>query len=463
MNNAARVAESARTDMDECDYLVLGGGSGGIASARRAAEYGKKVTLIEAARLGGTCVNVGCVPKKIMWNAANVAEALHDAADFGFDVQAAPVDFATLKRRRDEYVVKLNEIYARNLEASGVTRVTGWARFVEPHVIEVEGRKIRAEHVLIATGGRPTLPDIAGVELGITSDGFFELDQRPDNVAIVGGGYIGVELAGIFRALGCEVTLVLRGEYLLSRFDPALRDVLTEEMLRAEINIVNCVNLTHLRRESDGSLAFHGDARESVGGFDCVVWAIGRSPNTDALALERAGIALDATGHIVTDEWQNTNVAGIYAVGDVIGHHQLTPVAIAAGRRLSDRLFGGQADSRLDYENIPTVVFSHPPIGTVGLTEEEANQRFGRDLVRVRSSRFTNLYHAITQRKTATLVKLVTVGVREQVVGIHVIGIGADELIQGFAVALRMGATKHDLDRTVAIHPTAAEELVTLR
>jgi glutathione reductase (NADPH) len=461
MRNAARVAESAR--MDECDYLVLGGGSGGIASARRAAEYGKKVTLIEGGRIGGTCVNVGCVPKKIMWNAAQVADSIHDAAGFGFQLETSRVDFASLKARRDAYVTKLNEIYARNLEASGVERVTGHGHFVEPHVVEVDGRRFHAEHVLIATGGRPTLPSIVGVELGITSDGFFELERRPDNVAIVGGGYIGVELAGIFRALGSEVTLVLRNEYLLSRFDAALRDVLTEEMLRSGINIVNCLKLTHLGKEPDGSLAFHGEAREAVGAFDCVLWAIGRSPNTDQIGIEHAGVSLDAERNIVTDEWQNTNVPGVYAVGDVIGHHQLTPVAIAAGRRLSDRLFGGQADARLDYENIPTVVFSHPPIGTVGLTEEEANRRFGRDSVRIHSSRFTSLYHAVTERKSDTLVKLVTVGVREQVVGIHVIGIGADELIQGFAVALRMGATKNDLDRTVAIHPTAAEELVTLR
>lgn len=449
--------------MDEYDYLVLGGGSGGIASARRAAEYGAKVALVESARLGGTCVNVGCVPKKVMWNAAHVAEAIHDAPGFGFELGPARLDFQKLKQNRDAYVTRLNGIYARNLETSGVERITGFGSFVEPHVIEVGTRRLRAKHVLIATGGRPTRLNLPGAELGITSDGFFELEAQPKRVAIVGGGYIGVELGGIFRALGSEVTMVLRGETLLARFDDTLREVLAQEMMSAGISIVNCVHLTHVVREPDETLTFHGKERESLGGFDCVLWAVGRTPNTDRIGIERAGVQLDPSSHIRVDEWQNTNVEGIYAAGDVIGHHQLTPVAIAAGRRLADRVFGGQADARLDYENIPTVVFSHPPIGTVGLTETEASLRFGRESVAVKSSRFISLYHAVTERKTASVVKLVTVGQSEKIVGIHVIGIGADELIQGFAVALGMGAHKSDLDRTVAIHPTAAEELVTLR
>ncbi len=380
----------------------------------------------------------------------------------GSNVGSASLDWARLKRGRDAYVERLNGIYARNLEASGVERIEGFGRFVEPRVIEVNGRRIGAEHVLIATGGRPTIPDVPGAELGITSDGFFELNERPERVVVVGGGYIGVELAGIFRALGSDVTLLLRNETLLRKFDVSLQEALTHEMNRSGINIASCIHLEDVVRGPDG-LTLEGKHGEKLGAFDCLIWAIGRTPNTDRMEIERAGVALDKDGHIQVDEWQSTSQDRVYAVGDVIGHHQLTPVAIAAGRRLADRVFGGQADAKLAYDNIPTVVFSHPPLGTVGLTEDEAVERWGHDGVEIATSRFTNLYHAVTERRTASVVKLVMVGRERKIVGIHVIGIAADELIQGFAVALRMGATKADLDHTVAIHPTAAEELVTLR
>lgn len=454
--------------MESFDYVVIGGGSGGLASARRAAKYGAKVALIESGRLGGTCVNVGCVPKKVMWNVASVAEALHDARDYGFDVGSIPeVDWAHVKQKRDAYIERLNGIYARNLENDGVQYFDGWGRLEGPTEVVVESRegtaRLSAPHVLIATGGRPRLPGVPGEELGITSDGFFELEELPRNVAVVGAGYIAVELAGIFNALGSEVTLLIRREQILAGFDSMLRDTLMEEMLKAGVNIETCIHLESVGRGSSGKLELRGSEGQELGGFDQLIWAIGRDPNTGDVGLERAGVSVGADGVIPVDDSQNTNVPGVYAVGDVIGKWELTPVAIAAGRRLADRLFGKQPEARLEYENIPTVVFSHPPIGTVGMTEEQAHELYGMSGVRCYTTRFTNMYHAVTERKSVTAMKLVTIGAREKVAGIHVIGMGADEMIQGFAVALRMGATKADLDRTVAIHPTASEELVTLR
>jgi glutathione reductase (NADPH) len=448
--------------MDELDYLVIGGGSGGIASARRAAAHGAQVAVVEAARLGGTCVNVGCVPKKIMWNAAVLAESIADAREQGFAVEGTAFDWAAVKRARDAYVTRLNAVYAKNLEIDGVERIEGRARFIDPHTVEVNGRILESEHVLIATGGRPKVPRLPGAELGITSDGFFELETQPRHVAIVGAGYIAVELAGIFRALGTEVTLLLRREQFLRTFDAMLRETLMDEMSAAGVNILSRIDLERVEREPAGTLSLACRDGRRNSGFDCLLWAVGREPNTRGIGLEEAGIALDAEGHVKVDAFQNTSAGRVYAVGDVTGKWQLTPVAIAAGRTLADRIFGGRIDAKLDYENIPSVVFSHPPIGTVGLTEEAARDRFGES-VKVYATRFTSMRFALTTHRQATAMKVVTVGAHEKIVGIHVIGANADEMIQGFAVAVRMGATKADLDRTVAIHPTSAEELVTLR
>lgn len=448
--------------MSDYDFLVVGGGSGGLASARRAASYGARVALVEGGALGGTCVNVGCVPKKIMWNAADHAERLHDASAYGFDVEVRAHDWQKLKRRRDAYVQRLNEIYARNLEVDGVERVDGWARFVAPREVEVDGRRLRGEHVLIATGSRPRVPELPGAELGITSDGFFALEERPRRIAIVGAGYIAVELAGIFRSLGSEVSLLHRNEQILRRFDPMLREVLVEEMADAGIDILGSRHISSVQRRANGALCIETGEGHTTAEVDAILWAIGRDPRTKDLGLDVAGVRTGSDGRIVVDEWQATSADRTYAVGDVTGVWQLTPVAIAAGRKLADRLFGKSPDARLVYENIPTVVFSHPPIGTVGLTEDEAYERFGND-VKCYTKRFRNLYHGVTDRKPRTAMKVVCVGPREKVVGIHVVGMAADEMIQGFAVAVVMGATKADLDRTVAIHPTAAEELVTMR
>ena len=443
------------------DLICVGGGSGGLACAQRAAEHGAKAAVIESHRLGGTCVNVGCVPKKVMWNAASVALSLADAEDYGFGVPAGGSDWPLLKGKRDAYVLRLNGIYERNLAAKGVAWMKGAARFHDAHTVEVNGRRLTARHIVIATGGKPVVPDLPGAQLGIVSDGFFSLEQRPRRVAIAGSGYVACELAGAFHALGSEVELFIRKDHLLMSFDAMLGKSLMREMRDQGIIVHQRVVQKSVREQAGMKILDSTDGREFPG-FDCLLWAVGRSANIAGLELGRAGVAVDDCDFVVTDGFQNTNVPGIYAIGDVTGRAALTPVAIAAGRRLSDRLFGGAPDSRLEYGMIPTVVFTHPPIGTVGASEAEARARYG-DAVKVFVADFTPMYHAMTARKTRTDMKLVCVGPEQRIVGCHVIGAGADEMMQGFAVAIRMGATKRDFDDTVAIHPTSAEELVTMR
>lgn len=447
---------------DHFDLIAIGGGSGGIAVARQAARHGARCAVIEPAQLGGTCVNRGCIPKKILWYAAAVAGALDDAPAFGFDIARQGFDWTRLTAARDAYLARLNQIYRANLDAAGVTLIEGSAAFVDARTLAVADRRCRADHIVIATGGRPRLPELPQAGLGITSDGFFALPRLPRAVAIAGGGYIAVELAGLLNALGSRVTLLLREDRLLTHFDAMIGAVLAEEMRENGVHIERDAEILEVARNDNGLLALHCSGRQNLSGFDTLIWAIGRRPNTERLNLSAAGVAVAADGALPVDAFQNTNVPGVYAIGDVTGRAMLTPVAIAAGRRLADRLFGGRPGSRLDYDDIPSVVFSHPPVGTVGLSETEAQARFGA-AVKCYQSRFTPLYHALTARKPRTAVKLVTVGAEERIVGCHVVGLGADEMLQGFAVAVRMGATKHDFDRTLAIHPTAAEEFVTLR
>ena len=445
------------------DLIVIGGGSGGLACAQRAVEYGAKVALIEVARLGGTCVNVGCVPKKVMWNAAQIAHAAHDAGHYGFDLQLAGHDWRALREAREAYIARLNGIYERNLANRKVELIRGHGRFLAPGEIGVGDRKIEAPTIVIATGGRPAVPSIPGAQYGITSDGFFALESRPARVAIVGSGYIAVEIAGVFAALGSQVSIVIRRDRVLRDFDSMLGDGLMKIMRDECVEIVTEATPRALERDTDGSLRLLMTDGRTVGPFDCVVWAIGREPMLADLGLDRAGVRLGASGHIAVDHLQQTNVAGIHAIGDVTGRALLTPVAIAAGRRLVDRVFGGMTDRHLDYSNIPTVVFSHPPIGTVGLSEAAARDRYGAENLKVYTSGFVPMYHALTTRKPRAEMKLVTVGPEERIVGCHVLGAGADEMLQGFAVAVKMGATKRDFDDTVAIHPTSAEEFVTMR
>ncbi|MDZ7747470.1 MAG: glutathione-disulfide reductase [Halofilum sp. (in: g-proteobacteria)] len=444
------------------DLLVIGGGSGGLAAARRAAVHGARAGVIEADRLGGTCVNRGCVPKKVMWYAASLAHALDDAPEYGFELDVRGHDWATLVASRAAYIERLNGIYAQNLERDGVTRIEGRARFVDARTLDVGGNRYTAERILVAVGGEPVVADVPGAELGITSDGFFELGQCPRRVAVVGAGYIAVELAGMLRALGAQVHLVIRRESALRAFDADLQDALMETMRADGIDVLTHATVERLEQADKGiTLVARDDAR--LEGLDAVLWAIGRRPRTAGLGLEHTAVTLDEGGYVRADDWQDTSDPGIHALGDVCGRAELTPVAIAAGRKLADRLYGGQPDARLDYTNIPTVIFTHPPIATVGLSEAAARARHGDDAVRVYRTRFTPMYHALTAHKTPAVLKLVCTGEEERVVGCHIFGHGADEMLQGFAVAVKMGARKADFDATVAIHPTSAEELVTLK
>ena len=443
------------------DYIAIGGGSGGLATAQRAADHGARVAIIEPRRLGGTCVNAGCVPKKIMWTAASLAHALDDARGYGFDLELAGHDWAALKAGRDGYVARLNALYEANLQKKKIDWLRGTARFVDGHTLAVGEALLTAPHITIATGGEPLVPRLPGAAFGVTSDGFFALAARPERIAVVGSGYVAMELAGVFAGLGSAVRVFARHERVLRSFDVMLSAALALEMAGDGIELVTHAIPAAVQAGADGQWLELADGR-SFGPFDTVLWAIGRTPRSAALELERAGVASYADGVVITDKFQNTSVAGVYAIGDVTGREALTPVAIAAGRRLADRLFGGEPDRPLDYECIPTVVFSQPPIGTIGLTEVAARELHGA-AVRTYTSGFVPMYHALTVRQRRAEMKLVCVGAEERIAGLHVIGHGADEMLQGFAVAVKMGARKRDFDDTVAIHPTAAEEFVTLR
>ncbi len=442
------------------DLIVIGGGSGGLAVAEKAAAYGRRVALVERQALGGTCVNNGCVPKKVMWYAAQLAHAVDDASAFGIPARREATDWRRLVERRQDYIGNIHHYWDGYVAASGITRIDGCARFVDPHTVAVGERQLRAEHIVIATGGRPLVPPVPGAELGITSDGFFALREQPRRVAIIGAGYIGVELAGMLRALGSEVTLVARERRVLETFDELLGRTLGEAMARQGIALHLGFQVAGLSQGEHG-IVVQGLGGQCLDGYDTVIWAVGRRPNTDQLALERAGVEVHPNGVIPTDDYQNTNVPGIYAIGDITGRVPLTPVAIAAGRRLAERLFADRPDSRVDYQNVPSVVFAHPPVGAVGLSEQAARERHAE--VTVYQTAFTPMRHALSDHGTTTAMKLVCAGPQQRVVGIHMIGDGVDEMLQGFAVALKMGATKADLDNTIAIHPVSAEELVTLK
>ena len=447
----------------EYDYIVIGGGSGGIASANRAAMHGAKVILFEGKEVGGTCVNVGCVPKKVMWYGAQVAETLHRyAGEYGFDVTINKFDFATLKANRQAYIDRIHGSYERGFDSNGVERVYDYARFVDPHTVEVAGERYTAPHILIATGGHALYPNISGSEYGITSDGFFELDEVPKRTAVIGAGYIAVEVAGVLNALGSDTHLFVRKDRPLRTFDKDIVDVLVDEMAKSGPTLHTRANATEVVKNADNSLTISFDNGETIT-VDCLIWAIGRAANTSGFGLEKTGVKLTEKGTIYSDEFENTSVPGIYALGDVTGKLDLTPVAVKAGRQLSERLFNNKADAKLDYTDVATVVFSHPVIGSVGLTEEKAIAKYGEENITVYKSSFTPMYTALGDNRQPSTMKLVTLGEDEKIIGLHGIGYGVDEMIQGFSVAIKMGATKADFDNTVAIHPTGSEEFVTMR
>ncbi|HET9679855.1 MAG TPA: glutathione-disulfide reductase [Gammaproteobacteria bacterium] len=457
-----------KTSNDSYDFIVIGGGSGGVAAARRAAQHGARVALIERNRLGGTCVNRGCVPKKIMWQAAQFAQTFNDAPGYGFTKTSPTLDWQTLVTRREDYITRLNQLYAHNLADNGVQIIHGEARFTDPQTVQVDNQQqLSAAHIVIATGTRPHWPAMPGADLGITSDGFFGLQKRPKRVAVVGGGYIGSELTGMLHTLGVDTTLLLRGDTLLNGFDTLLGTELLSCMQHSGVHVATQTEIASLEKHGQQLRVTYKPPENDTAlldTFDTVIWAIGRLPNTQNLDMQQTGVNCDEKGFVAVDEWFNTSVDGIYAIGDVSGKAALTPVAIAAGRRLADRLFAkhGKAAAPLNDDMIPTVVFSHPPIGSVGLSEQAARRKHG-DAVTVYQNRFIPLYYGLLENKQASCVKLVCKGEDEKVIGVHIIGPGADEMLQGFAVAVSMGATKQDFDNTIAIHPTSAEELVTLQ
>lgn len=445
------------------DLLVLGGGSGGIASAVRAARYGANVAVVEEKYLGGTCVNLGCVPKKVMFNASMVAETLRKSPNYGFSPTKVKLDWASLVCKRNAYIERLRESYAKRFNEYKMTYLHGKGVFVDPKTVDVNGTHYKADHIIIATGGEPLLPnDLQGIEHAIDSDGFFALASRPNKVAVIGSGYIGVELAGVLHGLGAETHLLIRGERPLTRFDEMLGDTLLEIMHQQGIQVHLNHRAQKISLQADNRKSIYCQSGSVISDLDTVIAAVGRTPRTFDLNLDGINLDKDKRGLITVDRYQNTSISGIYAIGDVTNAPALTPVAIAAGRRLSDRLFGGQKESYLNYENICSVVFSHPPVGSVGLSETEAVAKFGQDKVKIYKTRFNPMFDALSEEKTPTAMKLVTVGAEEKIIGLHVIGYGADEMLQGFGVAVKMGATKKDFDNTVAIHPTSAEELVTM-
>lgn len=444
------------------DYICIGGGSGGIASANRAAKHGKNVAIIEAKAIGGTCVNVGCVPKKAMWFGAQVAEAIHRyAPDYGFDVNVNAFNWGTLVASRDAYIERIHQSYDRVLGNNGITVINGFAKFIANNVLEVNGKQYTAPHISIATGGYPLIPKIEGGDLGITSDGFFELAEQPKRAVVVGAGYIGVELAGVLHSLGTETKLVVRKEKPLRNFDDTISNTLVDIMSEEGPTLINHAEVTKIVKQADGSLVVNLSNGDDIN-TDTLIWAIGRAPANDNIGLEHTDVTLNERGYIVVDEYQNTTAQGVYALGDNIGKIDLTPVAVKAGRLLSERLFNSQIHAKMDYTLIPTVVFSHPPIGTMGLTEAEAIAEHGQNNIKVYHSSFGAMYTAVTRHRQITTMKLICAGDNEKVVGIHGIGHGMDEILQGFGVALKMGATKADFDACVAIHPTSGEEFVTL-
>lgn len=447
--------------MSEFDYdlFVIGAGSGGTRAARVAAARGARVAVAEERALGGTCVNVGCIPKKLLVYASHVREEIADAErGYGFRVGEPSFDWRTFVANKDREIERLNGVYAKLLDEAGAHRIEGSAAFVDPHTLEVAGRRVTAAHVLVATGGWPSLPELPGVEHAITSNEAFHLPELPRRIAIVGGGYIAVEFAGIFHGLGVETVQLYRGPLFLRGFDDDLRVHLAGEIRKKGVDLRFDVKVHEIERRGDVLRArLTDDATIDV---DQVMFATGRHPNVDGLGLERAGVERASDGSIAVDGYSCTNVPHIHAIGDVTNRLQLTPVAIREAMAYVETVFGGNPTAP-DHSGVPTAVFSQPSLGTVGLTEAEARER--HDAVDVYRSVFRPLKHTLTGGDERTLMKLVVDRASDRVLGVHMVGPDAGEIVQGFAVALKCGATKARFDETVGIHPTSAEELVTLR
>jgi len=440
------------------DFFVIGAGSGGVRAARMAATFGARVAVAEDRYFGGTCVNVGCIPKKLFVYASKISEEVAIAPGYGWTIPPGSFDWPTLVRHKDVEIARLNGVYERLLKGAGCEVLNGRATLADPHTVEVAGRRVTAEHILVATGGWPTVPDIPGREHIMSSNEIFHLPALPRRMVVVGGGYIAVEFAGILQGLGCEVSQLYRGELFLRGFDLEIRQFLADQMRHKGVDLHFDTDVTRIDR--------HGDALRLTlkdgSALDCdgVLYATGRHPNSANLGLEACGVALDKVGAVIVDGEYRTNVPSIYAVGDVTNRVNLTPVALAEGMALARRLFAGKS-YQVDYDYIPTAVFSQPPIGTVGLSEEQAQQQYGS--IEVFTSSFTPLRFTISPVKEKAFMKLIVDKASQRVVGLHLCGEDAGEITQGFAVAMRAGATKQIFDTTIGIHPTAAEEFVTMR
>ena len=449
--------------MEQYDILVIGGGSGGLAVAERAAGHGARVVVFDPKPLGGTCVNEGCVPKKLTWYAAHHMSHARHAHEFGVDAEVTGLRYAELVERRQGFLRMLNDYWSGYLERLGVDYVAERAELVDARTVLAGGKEYRGERVAVATGGEPVVPPMSGHELGATSDDFFQWEELPRSIAIIGAGYIGLEMAGMLRSFGVDVTVIAMENRVLEMFDPMVSHVLERHM--EEQGIVRQLGATVTALSgAPGAVTVHAGEGQSFGPFERVLWAVGRRPKTRGIGLEAAGVEILPDHTIPVDEWQETNVPGVFALGDIIGKGPLTPVAIAAGRRLADRWFAPERNPvPVDYGQVPTVTFTHPPTGGVGLTEPQAVKKYG-DSVHVYETEFGGLSRAFAKDDIAPVaMKLICAGDDERVVGIHMVGDGVDEMLQGFAVAVRMGATKRDFDLTIPIHPTSAEELVTLK
>jgi glutathione reductase (NADPH) len=441
------------------DLFTIGAGSGGVASSRRAGSYGARVAICEDNRIGGTCVHRGCVPKKLLVYGAHFRHDLEDAAGYGWSLSEPGFDWKKLQEAKDKELERLDGVYRRLLRDTGVKLIEGRGRLVDAHTVEVNGQRYTAKHILLATGSRPFLPEVPGIEHAITSDGALNLKDLPRRVAIVGGGYIGVEFAGIFNALGARVMMLIRGDTVLRGFDADIRAMLTQEMRKKGIELRPETFIRDIEKRADGTLSLltrMGDTLEA----DAVLFATGRVPNTKGIGLEEVGVRLNERGAVAVDEWSRTSVDNIYAVGDVTDRINLTPVAIAEGRALAETLFHDNP-MKMDHTGVASAVFSQPPVGTVGLSELEARERHGK--VDVYVSNFRPMKHTLSGRDERTMMKVVVERASGRVLGFHMVGADAPEIIQGLAVALKCGVTKKQLDSTVGIHPTAAEEFVTMR
>ncbi|TAL75183.1 MAG: glutathione-disulfide reductase [Burkholderiaceae bacterium] len=448
-------AKSGRYDFD---LFTIGAGSGGVAGSRRAASYGAKVGICESSRIGGTCVIRGCVPKKLLVYGAQVADEIADARGYGWDIQQASFSWPALISAKDREIDRLNGIYIKMLADAGVTTIEDEGRLVDAHTVAIGGRMVTAQNILIATGAHPVLPDTPGIEHAITSNEALDLKEFPKRVVIVGGGYIAVEFAGIFHTLGAQVTLVLRGDMVLRGFDQDVREHLTQEVTERGLRILTGTLVESIEKTADGLRAKLNNGQSLP--CDQILYATGRLPNTRSLQLEGVGVKTGAKGEVLVDEWSRTSVPNIYALGDVTNRHNLTPVAIAEGRALAETLFHNNPTS-FDPSNIPTAVFSQPPVGTVGLTEKQARDQ-GRP-IDIYRSKFRPMHSTLSGRHDKTMMKLVVDRASDRVLGCHMVGADAAEITQGLAIALRCGATKAQFDKTVGIHPTAAEEFVTMR